>query len=55
MLRSLDLNLRQSEVMEHLKQQNSEFRWELYSTKYEIHIGRKTERAVQRLTVYLGT
>ena len=41
--------------MEHLKQQNSEVRWELYSTKYEIRIGRESERAVQRLTVYLGT
>ena len=55
MLGSLDLNFRQSEVIEHLKQQNSEVRWEFYSTKYEIHIGRESERAVQRLKVYLGT
>lgn len=52
MLGSLDLNLRQSEVMEHL---NSEVRWELYSTKYEIHIGRESERTVQRLTAHLQT
>lgn len=48
------MNLRQSEVTEGLKQQNSEVRRELYSTVCRIHIGRESERAVPRLMAYLG-
>lgn len=47
MFGSLDLNLRQSEVTEGLKQQSSEVRRELYSTVCRIHIGCSTVQYVE--------